>query len=57
MLANLIIKMLTKFATEAFLARTAILVLKYLASSTANKFDDEMLKEVAAALGCGDLIK
>jgi len=56
-MVNIIIALLMKLATEAFLARAAILILKQLSKSTENDLDDKIVEEVAKALGCGDLVK
>lgn len=55
MMTGILLKILaglvTKLLTETFVARFVIHLLLPLAASTANKVDDQIVKDLAAALG------
>ena len=48
---SILLAILKKFATEEFVGRFAVLILKWLSLSTKNKVDDGVCKIVGDALG------
>lgn len=56
MLLKVLVTLGTQLLTSAFLGRTVILTLRYLANKTDNDLDNSMVNELAKALGCDDLI-
>ena len=57
MLARIMVALVVKLMTEAFVSKAIVLALSSLAKNSTNTVDDKMVEALAEALGCTDVLK